>query len=117
MRSTFSSGILFVPLLCGAVMIGCNQSTSTGTSDNAAPQSGQAVASNAGSLKSVNAECPVMGGEVTSDGGTAEWNGKLIGFCCPECVPKWEKLSDEEKAKKLVIAKSDSGSPSAPADH
>ena len=52
----------------------------------------------------VNDHCPIMGGEVTADGGQAVWNGQVIGFCCPECQPAWEKLSDEEKSAKLAKA-------------
>ena len=113
MRSSFSSGWLFVPLLCAALLTGCNQSDSTGTSGNPDVQSGQTAGSTAVLVKTANTVCPLMGGDVTSDGGTAEWNGKLIGFCCPECVPEWEKLPEEEKAKKLAVAQSDAGNPTA----
>ena len=26
-----------------------------------------------------------------------EYKGKKIGFCCPPCGPKWDKLSEEKK--------------------
>ena len=50
----------------------------------------------------VNTICPIMGHEVTDDGGRAEFDGKTVGFCCPGCIDKWEALSDEEKTAKLA---------------
>ncbi|HBN77129.1 MAG TPA: hypothetical protein DD473_15200 [Planctomycetaceae bacterium] len=55
-------------------------------------------------VKTANEYCPIMGGKVTAEGGTTEWNGKTIGFCCDGCDEKWEALSDEEKAAKLAAA-------------
>ena len=52
----------------------------------------------------VNTVCPIMGGEVQSDGGSAIWNGTTVAFCCEGCAPKWDKLSDEDKAAKLPAA-------------
>ena len=52
----------------------------------------------------VNANCPIMGGKVTEDGGRVDWNGQTVGFCCPECIPEWNELTDEEKATKLAGA-------------
>jgi hypothetical protein len=31
-----------------------------------------------------------------------EFKGQKIGFCCAPCIPKWEALSDEDKAAKLA---------------
>ncbi len=67
---------------------GCSTSTSTSTP----------------TTEPVNAHCPIMGGEVQADGGTAVWNEQTIGFCCPECIPAWNRLTDEEKAAKLEQA-------------
>lgn len=55
-------------------------------------------------LTSVNQLCPIMGSAVTEDGGTTEFDGKLVGFCCPSCDGKWSKLSDTNKAAKLASA-------------
>jgi Zn-finger nucleic acid-binding protein len=55
-------------------------------------------------LTPVNQLCPIMGSAVTEDGGTVEFDGKLIGFCCPSCDGKWSKLSDTDKAAKLAAA-------------
>lgn len=50
----------------------------------------------------VNTLCPIMGHEVAANGGSTTWNGQTIGFCCEGCLPKWDKLSDEDKAAKLA---------------
>ncbi|MCA9215952.1 MAG: hypothetical protein KDB27_22955 [Planctomycetales bacterium] len=48
-----------------------------------------------------NTLCPVLGNPVTKDGGRVEWNGQMIGFCCPKCIEKWNALSNESKAASL----------------
>ena len=42
-----------------------------------------------------NQVCPVSGEEVDSEAPTEVYNGKTIGFCCPNCVKKFKK--DPEK--------------------
>jgi YHS domain-containing protein len=42
-----------------------------------------------------NKVCPVKGEEVDADSPTVEYNGKVIGFCCPGCDSKFQK--DPEK--------------------
>ncbi len=56
------------------------------------------------SLTPVNQLCPIMGSVITADGGTTEFDGKLVGFCCPSCDGKWSKLSVIDKAAKLAAA-------------
>ena len=55
--------------------------------------------------KVVNARCPIMGGKLDRDNVPASltrtFNGQKVGFCCGGCPPKWDKLSDEQKAAKL----------------
>lgn len=45
-----------------------------------------------------NKVCPVKGEEIDADAPTVEYNGKLIGFCCPGCDSKFQK--DPEKYMK-----------------
>lgn len=99
-------------ILMGIVLIGCNQAEST-SSDNNAEQSSNTSASS----QPVNEICPIMGGEVASDGGSVEWNGKLVGFCCPECQPQWDRLSDQLKAEKLSAAEANAAHDAAHGDH
>lgn len=71
-----------------ALLVGCTDQTVESTA----------------SAKPVNDHCPIMGGDVTAAGGTIDWNGKTVGFCCPQCIDKWKALSDEEKAEALAHA-------------
>ena len=68
-----------------ALFVGCSQADLPST--NAAP---------------VTTVCPIMGHDVSENGGSTIWNGQTIGFCCEGCLPKWDKLSDEDKAAKLA---------------
>jgi len=53
----------------------------------------------------VNARCPISGKPVdTMDRPkdcTRMYKGMKVGFCCPNCPPAWDKLTDEEKDTKL----------------
>jgi len=49
----------------------------------------------------VNANCPMMGNPVEEDGGTTDWNGQTIGFCCGKCVDKFNALDDAGKQAAL----------------
>ncbi len=56
--------------------------------------------------KVVNTRCPIMGTKLDSDEVavklTRVYRGKTIGLCCDGCPAVWDKLSAEEKAKKLI---------------
>lgn len=56
-----------------------------------------------GSSSAVNTMCPIMGKEVDETLSTS-WNGKTVRFCCAECLPKWNSLSDEDRSAKLAAA-------------
>ena len=91
--------LMSVPLLVSALLFaGCTQQPAANTADNK-PTTGQSAVAAV-----VNSHCPVMGGEVTEDGGTVEWNGRTVGFCCPDCIEEFEALSDEEKEAALAKA-------------
>jgi YHS domain-containing protein len=52
-------------------------------------------------VKPVNTICPVTGGKI--DENTAfrvEYGGKVVGFCCADCIPDFNK--DPEKYMKKV---------------
>lgn len=77
--------------LCASLMAG--MFVITGCSESGSAPATVAVAS--------NSICPIMGHEVTDDGGRVEFDGKTIGFCCSECIEKWNALSAEDKAEHL----------------
>jgi len=56
----------------------------------------------------VNAKCPISGKPIDvmdrPKDCTRMYKGMKIGFCCPNCPPAWDKLTDEEKDAKLKAA-------------
>jgi YHS domain-containing protein len=46
----------------------------------------------------VNKKCPVGGHDVDPKGQTIEYKGKVIGFCCDDCIADFKK--DPEKYMK-----------------
>jgi len=59
--------------------------------------------------KVANNRCPITGNKFDPKNVptnlTREWKGQKIGFCCPNCLPQWDKLSDKQKQAKLDAAK------------
>ncbi|MBI1315160.1 hypothetical protein GC176_28035 [bacterium] len=87
------------------VMTGCAESTdSAATTGTASAELAADAAATETASAPVNKNCPIMGHEISADGGTTTWNGKTIGFCCEGCAPKFDALSDDEKAAKLAAA-------------
>lgn len=84
---------LVAPLAALLLLAGCATSES------------QCKAVKPGEIKTVNAMCVVMNDDpVDPEAKTAEFRGQRVGFCCNACVPKWEKMSDDEKAGALSKA-------------
>ena len=75
-----------------------------GCTETSEPSTKAMVEEPAAVLTSVNTHCPVMGSEVTADGGSVDFGGKTVGFCCPGCIDDWNKLSDDDKTAKLASA-------------
>jgi hypothetical protein len=92
----FQITLLFASLAV-LTALGCTQSSP-------APEE-SATDSTSPAVTLVNAKCPIMGFDVDEEV-TVEWNGKTVGFCCAECIPKWNELSEEEKGEKLAAADS-----------
>jgi hypothetical protein len=111
MRSIHTSTSLSVSFLIvfAAASVGCNQSPSTETADD--------VSETVTTVATVNEYCPIMGGKVSEDGGTVQWNDETIGFCCDGCDEKWLAFSDEEKAEKLAAAKAKAESDTSHDEH
>lgn len=58
---------------------------------------GQASAS-----EHVNQLCPMGNERVVKSGGSSEWRGMNVGFCCAMCQPLFEQLSDAEKINAMT---------------
>lgn len=83
----------FLSLMFLALAVGCSEQADP----NAGSSTEQAIAS------PVNPYCPITDSPVASDV-TTEWGGKTIGFCCADCIPTWDELSEEQKQAKLDAA-------------
>lgn len=52
-----------------------------------------------------NARCPIMT-DLEPDGATyVTWRGERIGFCCAQCVDKWDRMSDADRERALARAR------------
>ena len=84
-----------LPVLFFALTLGACASTEAGDQtgmDQVAPTTDAAAGP-------INANCPIMGGEVDPDVATVDVNGHAVGFCCGGCDEKFNAWSDEEKTK------------------
>jgi hypothetical protein len=80
-------------LLAGVLGLGCSATHETPTGSS----------SKAGAVALANKMCPIMGHEVDV-ALTKTWNDRTVAFCCEECIPKWNELSDEDRTEKLASA-------------
>ena len=53
----------------------------------------------------VNDTCPIGGEAVEADGGSADYKGSTVGFCCPGCKGGWEDMSEADKDAFVAKAK------------
>lgn len=99
-----------VVLVCTAALLlgaaGCNKDGQKAGDDKAAAQA-------------VNNTCPIMGtainpAKVPADQ-TRPFKGQTVGFCCMNCPPVWDKLSDAQKQAKLdAVLKPSASQPQRP---
>ena len=52
--------------------------------------------------KAMNATCPVSGKAITADNPTTSFDGKTIGFCCDNCVSKFNGMPAADKQAKVT---------------
>ena len=85
-------------------LIGCKKPETTEKGGGATTQ--PAATQPVSTVATVNAKCPLMGGKINpakvSTDLVREFDGKKVGFCCAKCLPKWDKLSDDDKKAKLA---------------
>lgn len=53
----------------------------------------------------INTQCLVSGEALDANSPTVDYMGKKVGFCCKNCIAKWEKMSDADKQAKLATTK------------
>jgi YHS domain-containing protein len=78
---------------------------SSNAADNPANESGMVSVN--------NAIDPICGMKVSMvpEANTARYKGKIIGFCSGYCLKTWNKLSSEEKEKKISAARTGGNTP------
>jgi len=66
-----------------------------------------------GYLEVVNAWCPVMPEKAmerrVAEALTREFEGRVVGFCCDDCVAAWASLGDEDRRGRLARGASSGG--------
>lgn len=58
--------------------------------------------SNTASSKAMNAKCPVSGEELASDCPTTSFEGQTVGFCCNNCMKKFDGMPAGDKKAKVT---------------
>ena len=81
---------LVIALVVMTALVGCN-------SDEGGETAAPTVEVNL-----VNTHCPIMGHEVTDDGGRTDYKEGTVGFCCRGCIDTFEALDDAAKDKALA---------------
>lgn len=82
---------LVVALVIMTGLIGCSSE-----------DGGDSSATSGVEVNLVNTHCPIMGHEVTDDGGRTEYKGGTVGFCCPGCIDAFNELEDAAKDEALA---------------
>ena len=114
-RLSMSHLPLIVPVLsAGLLLAGCNSSRehdhskhdhgAVSAQPEAAPRQHPAPGATPPTAPAtgviVNTKCPMMGEDIDPTL-TVNYKGMRVAFCCKDCIPDWEKLSEAEKDAKL----------------
>lgn len=91
---------LLTGLIASALAVsGCSKANSeTATDQPAATESPKADA------KPVNKYCVFMTDHEASPKHVRQHKGQTVGFCCANCLPEWDKLTDAQKDETLKSA-------------
>lgn len=68
-------------------------------------QTGEKTSNNQASMGIVNTKCPMVPAHPVDPKVTVDYKGQKVGFCCKGCLPKWNALTDDQKAAALEKAK------------
>ncbi len=53
-------------------------------------------------MAAINGMCPMSGEKIEADGGSADFDGKKVGFCCKKCVGEFAALDNAGKLAALA---------------
>lgn len=87
-------------LVCAAFAVtGCSNSNSEPAANPSA-----AKESRSADAKPVNQYCVFMTDHEASPKHVRQHKGQTVGFCCANCLPEWDKLTDAQKDETLKSA-------------
>jgi hypothetical protein len=91
--------------MLAAMVAGCSSNSKSASAGSVKEDEAYCKSVKPGTVTSVNAMCVIMP-EDPVDPATAsrDFNGQKIGFCCPGCIGKWDKMSDTQKSAALATA-------------
>lgn len=102
MRNSRWLGIVVLVVAAAGVGLTWRQAVAGCCGGSDQPPAGQSGAAKA---KFVNTRCPIMGGAIdpakVPDSLVRTHKDQKVAFCCPGCLPAWDKLTPEEKDAKL----------------
>jgi len=93
MRARFAVVLPIALLALAGCKSGCCGACEVGEHDDASP------------AIFVNDTCPIGGEAVEANGGSADYKGSTVGFCCPGCKGGWEDMSEADKDAFIAKAK------------
>lgn len=84
-----------------ALLAACSLAACAHDSAATKPAGNATMAASPGAMKPVNTHCPIQPDDEVDPSVTINYKGKVVGFCCSECINDWVRLSDEQKDAKL----------------
>jgi len=95
-------------LCCSLFTSGCN-SSSNAPAQQAVKAGAEYDESKCGEVKpgvitSANKYCVVMLADPVDPNLSVDYKGQKVGFCCPGCTKKWDKMNDTQKDAALAAA-------------
>ncbi len=91
------ASILSLAMVAGvAAFVAAEDKTPATSQPATAPATGPTVAENG----AINQFCPIQTeNKIDPKGKTYTYNGKIIGFCCPDCIDDFKKDPEKYMAK------------------
>ncbi len=111
MNGASKRGAMVCALALGlGMMAGCQNQMSATPGCPCEPGAKHTLAMTGTTVQVVNDRCPIAGSHsvgkdrVQDVALVRDFRGKKVGFCCENCLPVWDKLSDERKQAALDAA-------------
>jgi len=86
-------------VICILISVSCTESNNTNSESTNQTEQNNTENTNSTDTAEVpewnNTHCPVMEGKVKEDGGSIMYQGKLVRFCCPKCIKKFNDNTEK----------------------